>query len=163
MTAAEKLGSAFQQERQPSPATSNAISGSAFTAYRVLVHDYQSSWVQELRSRFDRLTALPIGWDGYGGRPVSWQCANFVANMLERLHQDNVPPPSLVPGADGSLQVEWHRNQFDVELDVLGVQNVVATRIDRLSGVEEVVEIQSDFSAIVPWINALSSGGRLLD
>jgi hypothetical protein len=121
-----------------------------------MISEWRSGWVMELRDRFDKLTALPVGWDGYAGRPVSFQCANFVANMLERLHQDNVPPPSLVPGSDGSLQVEWHRNNFSVELDVLGVQNVVATRVDRQTDVEETIELQSDFSAIVPWINDLA-------
>jgi len=110
----------------------------------------------DLQKRLDELTALPIGWDGYVGRPVSFQCANFVANMLERLHQANVPAPCLVPGSDGSLQAEWHRNNFDVELDVLGVQKVIATRINRQTNEEETIELQNDFSEIVDWISALA-------
>ena len=77
--------------------------------------------------------------------------------MLETLYQPNVPLPSLVPGSDGSLQVEWHRNMFDVELDVLDAQNIVATRVNCETDAEEVLEIENDFSAIVGWITDLSN------
>lgn len=162
MSSALRLGSAFQQARRSTRGHDRVASNSVFTSHRVRVPDLNSGWVLELRERLDELTALPVGWDGYVGRPVSFQCANFVANMLERLCQDNVPAPSLVPGSDGSLQVEWHRNHFDVELDVLGVQNVVATRVNHRTGEEETIEIQSDFSGIVDWISALSNDAEIL-
>lgn len=155
MNSAEKIGSAFQPSRHAIN-DQRVVSHAAFTSYRVLVPQDHSAWVVDLRRRLDELTSLPVGWDGYMGRPVSFQCANFVAKMLERLHRDNVPAPSLVPGSDGSLQVEWHRNNFDVELDVLGVQNVLATRINRQTAEEESIELQNDFAEIVDWITALA-------
>lgn len=126
------------------------------TSNLVSVSQLKSSWAKAVEDRLTELTCLPVGWDGYAGRPVSFPCAYFVANMLERLCQDHVPPPSLVPGSDGSLQVEWHRNNFDVELDVLDAQNVLATRVNLLTDEEEVIEIQNDFSGIVGWIKELS-------
>jgi hypothetical protein len=161
MSGALRPISAFQQTQRPARDYERVASNSVFTSYRVRVPEWSSGWVLELRKRLDELTALPVGWDGYAGQPVSFQCANFVANMLERLCQDNVPAPSLVPGSDGSLQVEWHRNHFDVELDVLGVQNVVATRVNQRTGDEESVEIQNDFSEIVDWISALSNDAEV--
>lgn len=134
---------------------------SAFSTYRVIVHGYQSDWSLALRDRLDELTSLPVGWDGYNGRPVSCQTAHFVINMLERLCQDGVPAPHLVPGSDGSLQVEWHRNNYDVELDVLGPQNVVATRYNLLTDEEVILEIQNDFAEVVDWIRALSDANQV--
>lgn len=149
--------SAFQGTRRlAGDAGRGGGASNIFTSHRVIVSGSSSSWFVQLRERLDELTSLPVGWDGYAGRPVTFQCANFAANMLERLCQEGVPAPSLVPGSDGSVQAEWHRNMFDVELDVLGVQNVVATRVNRNTGEEEVIEIQSDFSQIVDWISALA-------
>jgi len=158
MSLAWKEGTtAFQDSQKARYIQPDQFIGSAFTSYRVVVPQNDSSWVRILEERLNELTSLPTGWDGYRGKPVSFQCAYFVANMLERLYQPNVPAPSLVPGSDGSLQVEWHRNMFDVELDVLDAQNIVATRVNCKTDDEQVIEIENDFSEIVDWITALSS------
>lgn len=159
MNDALKAPSAFQQARPARiPQGANITGALSSSIYRIPT--WRSVWVSQLKDRLNELVALPHGWDGYTGSPVSFQCASFVANMLERLYQEDVPTPSLVPGSDGSLQVEWHRNMFDVELDVLDAQNVVATRLNLQTHEEEVFEIQNDFSAIVPWISALSNGSQ---
>lgn len=123
-------------------------------------------WLMDLKRRFDELTELPRGWDGYGGRPVSFTCAQFAANLLERLFQEGVPAPSLVPGGDGTLQFEWHRNLYDVEVDVLGPYDVVAVRRDLVTGRVEELELTADFTPLSDWISdlarvriALAAGG----
>ena len=57
-----------------------------------------SSWVRALESRFEEVTALSSGWDGYAGKPVSFGCATFAANLLEAICIDSLPAPQLVPG-----------------------------------------------------------------
>lgn len=148
---------AFQESHEAGYTRPNKPIVSVFTPYRVVVPQNNSNWARIIEARLNELTSLPRGWDGYHGKPVSFQCAHFVANMLETLYQPNVPLPSLVPGSDGSLQVEWHRNMFDVELDVLDAQNIVATRVNCETDAEEVLEIENDFSAIVGWITDLSN------
>jgi hypothetical protein len=125
------------------------------TSYRVVVQENRSHWYQALQGRFNELVKLPRGWDGYAGQPVSWDCVSFAAKILERFCKDDLSPPSLVPGGDGTLQIEWHKNNYDVELDVLGPNEVVATRYDRVAGVEEVLELQNDFTQVQDWIDAL--------
>lgn len=156
MTNVSMPSSAFQQKKSPAGDYQRNVSNSVFTSHRIRVPELHSHWALALQDRLNELTSLPVGWDGYVGLPVSFQCAHFVVSMLERLCQGDVPPPSLVPGSDGSLQVEWHRNMFDVELDVLDVQNVVATRVNRRSGEVEVLDIQNDFSTVAGWISELS-------
>lgn len=135
---------------------SHSDSHEVFTQHRVRVPELNSIWATQVEDRLNELTSLQVGWDGYAGKPVSFQCAFFVANMLQRLCQKNVPAPSIVPGSDGSLQVEWHMNSFDVELDVLSPQHVVATRINHRNDEEEVIEIKNDFTDVVEWVKALS-------
>lgn len=117
-----------------------------------------SQWVQELESRLNSLTKLPIGWDGYQGKPVSFSCAKFAANLIESICVDNVPAPQLVPGSDGTLQLEWHLNDYDIEIDVLAPFEVVATRYDHVTGEEDEIEVQSDFSKLAEWVTALEAG-----
>lgn len=114
-----------------------------------------SQWVQELESRLNWLTGLPIGWDGYQGKPVSLHCASFAANLIESLCVDNVPVPQLVPGSDGTLQLEWHLNDYDIEINVLAPFEVVAARYDHVTGEEDEIEVRSDFSELAEWMAAL--------
>ena len=126
------------------------------TAY-VRVPVPNSLWFQILKKRFDDICSLPVGWDGYAGCPVSFNTAIFAANLLERLYLDGVPEPTLVPGSDGTLQMEWHRNQFDVEIDVLGPYEVLATRTDHANNTEQEIELESDFSVLADWISDLKA------
>ena len=112
-------------------------------------------WVQELESRLNSLTGLPIGWDGYQGKPVSFSCASFAANLIGRICVDNVPAPQLVPGSDGTLQLEWHLNGYDIEINVLAPFEVVAARYNHATSEEEEIEVQSDFSELAEWVTAL--------
>ena len=110
---------------------------------------------QELESRLGELTRLPAGWDGYQGKPVSFGNAEFAANLIESICFDNIPAPQLVPGSDGTLQLEWHMNGYDIEIDVLAPFEIVATRHDRVAGEEDEIEVQSDFTELAEWVKAL--------
>lgn len=115
-------------------------------------------WIENLKDRFDRLTSLPRGWDGYTGMPVSFTCAHFAATILERLFVDDVPPPTLVPGSDGTIQFEWHRNQYDVEVDILGPYEIVALRRNLKTNVVEERELNTDLTCLSDWIASLKDG-----
>lgn len=124
------------------------------------VNNLSSPWIEILRDRFDELVSLPVGWDGYNGRPVSFTCAQFAANLIESLCDDGLPPPSLVPGSDGTLQIEWHRNQYDIEIDVLAPYQVVATRFDHQTAQQQELDLTSDFTIIASWLSELKTNGR---
>lgn len=128
-----------------------------FTQHRVVVQDNpSSSWVQQLEKRFEKLLNLRNGWDGYNGRAVSFNNAVFAAHLLNRICDARVPAPSLVPGSDGTLQAEWHRNGFDIEIDILAPTCIRAYRRRLSDDFEEEVELQSDVSLLARWISELA-------
>ena len=129
----------------------------------VRVAHLRSDWMRDLRDRFDELTSLPKGWDGYNGRPVSFTCAHFAANLLERLANPEVPAPYLVPGSDGTVQLEWHRNNFDVEIEVLAPYQVIATRYSYDSDAAEELHLDSDFTKLQVWIEELKDRPAMID
>lgn len=148
---------AFQNDRpnifHMHQSRSGATSSGNWT--KAIVGWYYSSWMRLLESRLNDLTSLPQGWNGYRSLPVSFSCAGFAASLLERICTDGLPPPSLVPGADGTLQIEWHRNGYDVEIDVLGPNHVVATRCNIRDDSEETLLLENDFTPLVEWMTDL--------
>lgn len=65
-------------------------------------------WQSEALARLAELEGLSPNWDGYGGRPVTRRHANRAMTFLGRIMRDDLPPPEIVPLADGGVQLEWH-------------------------------------------------------
>jgi hypothetical protein len=122
----------------------------------VRVPQHRSRWVHALEGTLEKLTSLPRRWDGYAGQPVSFRVAFFAANLLERICDDDLPPPSLVPGSDGSLQIEWHCYGYDVEIDVRAPLDVHCFRYRLETGEEEEIQLTTDFTRLQKWVQDMS-------
>ncbi len=156
MNALSDFNTVFQDEVPNYRSSGSTISSLNMRLPRVRVQNNRSEWAKKLEVRFDELTSLPKGWDGYDGIPVSITCARFAAKLVERLYVKGVGVPQLVPGADGTLQLEWHMNQYDLEIDVLAPYEVVATLYDHLTEQEQEIEVQTDFTELSEWVISLS-------
>ncbi len=155
MTVMPQQITTFQDKTLNYIPSENTVSSLPIVPRRTRVDQPTSAWFQKLEDRFSELTSLPRGWDGYTGKPVSFPCAYFAANLIERLYVKGVREPALVPGSDGTLQIEWHYNRYDIEADVLAPYKVVAYRLDHMTGREEEMEIQADFTKLADWVIAL--------
>lgn len=66
------------------------------------------------------MAALPWWTDNWSSGATRTQGA-AIAYMLETLLEvldSQAPPPSVVPTWNGGVQVEWHRNGIDLEIEV---------------------------------------------
>ncbi len=156
MAAPTNFSSTVFQEEVAAIPTSDSQSSTIFPQHRVRIDNHNSRWMKELAERFDDIVGLSKGWDGYAGEPVSFTTAQFAAQMIERLCIPDVPAPSIVPGSDGSLQVEWHVGGFDIELDVTAPLAVDAYRMNQNTGAEDELEVESDFTQIAQWISEVA-------
>jgi hypothetical protein len=97
-----------------------------------------SPWFRELGKRFAAVRGLEDGWDG----PQSVSVERLLIGRVDRFLKDalfEVPDPMLpfvVPAADGSLQIEWHRRDLDLEVFFSREGHVSALLEDRKAGVE---------------------------
>lgn len=76
-------------------------SQSSFTVARAC----GNAWVDD---QLSRIASLPQNWDGYGADPVDHAQLRIMSNLLAATLPQGAPAGSIVPGADGSLQAEWH-------------------------------------------------------
>lgn len=120
-------------------------------------------WRPRLQVRFNELMTLEEGWDGYQGQPVAVTVAKFAASLLEQICIEGMWEPALVPGSDGTMQIEWHRYGYDVEIDVLGPNNIVATRFNHHNDQEEVVAVENDVSILITWMKDLVTTRNALE
>lgn len=73
-------------------------------------------WLRSAVERVEDLTALAVGWDGYQARSIDAGMALQVVSFLLDHAYLPVPEPSIVPLADGGIQIEWHEHGIDLEI-----------------------------------------------
>lgn len=132
------------------------IAKPSFSVRRLIFRENMHEWKSDTSGRLDQLIKLPVGWDGYNGRPVDFFLACYVAGLLDTLYRDTLPAPSIVPGGDGTLQVEWHLADMDIELDILAVNRVRAWRRDDRNGSENEAEVEDDFALVSGWLGEMA-------
>ena len=98
-----------------------------------------------------------MGWNGYRAGPVEFRTANFALNMLKSVCGPDAPAPSVVPGVNGDLQIEWHLKNGDIELHVRAPNDVHAWRQTPTTHEDgEELTLTVDFTEIVRWIKELT-------
>jgi hypothetical protein len=138
-----------------SPATNVVAMPTA--SKRILISELDREWRDPVGKRLEELIRLERGWDGYRGAPVSFEIAHFAVRMLEAACGLQAPTPQIVPGSQGDLQIEWHTERGDVELDVLAPNNVRAWRRTTSTGPDgEEIALTNDFSVVAVWIKELT-------
>lgn len=75
-------------------------------------------WVRRLGSQLNELLELGEGWDGYRAKSISEFSVKAVIAIMVEVMNDGLAFPHIFPLPDGGLQLEWHADGDDVELEV---------------------------------------------
>jgi hypothetical protein len=120
---------------------------------RVTLSEPEVTWAEAVRDRLNHICALPVGWDGYRGRPTRFDVAEFAVQLLRRVCKPHTATPAIVPLPSGGLQIEWHTGNVTIELIIRAPYRVEAWVSDPLAqgdGIE--LLLSTDFTVIVPWV-----------
>jgi hypothetical protein len=124
---------------------------------RILISDNTTAWSDVVKKRLEELIQLPFGWDGYQGTHVSFQNASFALRVLEAICGVKTRAPQIVPGLSGDLQIEWHTLQGDLEIHVIGPNNVHAWRARASDNPEgEELVLRNDFATVAQWVKEIT-------
>lgn len=74
-----------------------------------------ASWYD---ARLDAIADLKADWDGYGAPPIPLCVISQMRSLLGRFLPKGSARGFIVPGADGSLQAEWHMREGSLGLIV---------------------------------------------
>ena len=75
------------------------------------------SWLLSTVDRIRELVMLPVGWDGHDGRPVDIDLAAFAVQFLLQMLEPDGPAPQIVPLSYGGIQLEWHEQGIDLDVE----------------------------------------------
>jgi hypothetical protein len=72
-------------------------------------NDYQRAFRE-----VEQLDSLTDGWDSYEGRAITKEAMTAATRALIALRDH---APSIVPTAQGGVQLEWHVARVDMEIE----------------------------------------------
>lgn len=110
----------------------------------------------DIETRLHELYQLPSGWDGYQGQSLTQANLDLARRLLRAIMAPEMPHPSFVPGADGSLQVEWHVDGIDIEADLINGRIVTLSRVEREIDMEDTVEEDEAIRMLTEWLEPLA-------
>jgi hypothetical protein len=115
----------------------------------------QCDWRFSAEHRLVALSRLKKGWDGHSASPVNRDALEFAAQVIAAFMQPRVPAPAIVPLADGGVQIEWHRRGWDLEISVLGPNNIYVYAYELASQSEHELEVSTDLSPIGNYLDLI--------
>jgi hypothetical protein len=106
-----------------------------------------------------QLRTLSDGWDGPGSQPVPnralFLAEGIIRDTLEG--RPNATAPFLVPGGDGSIQIEWHEKAGEIELSIDANGQFYVWGRSHVSGQEFEGEGEEALHLFARWAPRLSA------
>ena len=93
-------------------------------------------WEHGALSQLASIVLLQKDWDSYGADPIGWSRVQQAFGLLHSVMDDRTPPPVLVPMTNGSIQLEWHVLDVDLEVELLSDTSIAVWYKDRLGQLE---------------------------
>jgi hypothetical protein len=114
------------------------------------------SWSDSVGDRLAQLLKFTAGWDGHTGRPISPTVAVYAYYLVPRLMRPGTPPPFVAPLASGGVQLEWHRNGWDLEIEIKGPGQLYAYARELATGREWEADMTDDLGQLQPKLDAIA-------
>jgi len=83
-------------------------------------------WMRPVLEAFNTLLGLKPGWDSYRAPKVKPEVGRAAFDLLRDIMRAKTPVPSIVPTADGGVQIEWHTKGIDLEIEVRSATQATA-------------------------------------
>ncbi len=77
------------------------------------------TWIDKAIDDLMQLKKLPDNWDSYGSPKISIEFIKIAVDFLRNLEYEPLSPPFVVPVSGGSIQLEWQKDNRELEVEFL--------------------------------------------
>jgi len=77
------------------------------------------SWLSASLKKIGELRELRAGWDSYNAQPIQERAIQEGSDLLMYLARLDLPEPRIVPTSAGGIQLEFQKDERELELEIL--------------------------------------------
>lgn len=121
----------------------------------------QPSWVEPVKQQLQEIVHLQEGWDGFGARPIRADVLVFAIELLRNVMRADTPAPHITPMSHEGVQLEWHENGKDLEIEIETPGEAWVSFEDQTDGIDNSWQITSDFRSLSDPITKLANQNSL--
>ena len=100
-------------------------------------------WQIEAVRKITAFAQYKDGWDTYSAKRLKPEAGIFALKILSDTMAFDPPMPAIVPTLSGGVQLEWHRNARDIEVEINGTYDVTVWCYDHQTDTEETFDLSS--------------------
>jgi hypothetical protein len=120
--------------------------------------DNEAKWddlLRDLRMSLNSLANLAEDWDSYGAPPINLDQLEQASDFLNRVMLPGTPAPSILPTPLGSVQIEWHTEGIDFEVQTTSDSTFELSYVDSVKEQEWDETLENDWSRITEVMREL--------
>jgi len=115
-----------------------------------------AAWFVPVRHSVYELLSLEENWDSYGAAPIRQEFLASASSLLQSIMDEDTPLPSIVPTTPGGVQVEWHCDGIDLEIEIESTSRINVYFEDARTGVSWEEAFTSDLHKLSTVVSMLS-------
>jgi len=112
-------------------------------------------WLPPTVETMNELLGLQPNWDSYGARCVEKHAVETALEILGMVMKPSTSPPTVVPTVEGGIQIEWHQNNIDLEVEVKPEGQVLMFRQGGSQPEVSDVDVSLEFRGLADVIDNL--------
>jgi hypothetical protein len=113
-------------------------------------------WLKETEETLRGFATLPAGWDSYRAKSIEPHVVDAVIELLHRIVQHNTLKPAVVPTNRGGIQIEWHTQGVDLEIEITPHGRIRLLYDNPQENIEEEFELGIDTKPLADLIVKVS-------
>jgi len=119
-------------------------------------HRDPPEWSKETEETLRGFTTLPEGWDSYRAMGIEAHVVDAAIELLHRIVQNNTLKPAVVPTNRGGIQIEWHTQGVDLEIEITLHGGIRLLCVNPEEDAEEEFELGLDLTPLADLIAKVS-------
>ena len=113
-------------------------------------------WLQRAEHTLQRFLTFQERWDSYQARRIDPHVIDTVRQLIRRYMRRDTPEAQLVPTNRGGVQLEWHTQGIDLEIDVISPGHLHLFYSNTTNHEESELDIDAPFMDLEAYITPLS-------
>ncbi|CAN5570107.1 hypothetical protein BH11PLA2_BH11PLA2_36230 [soil metagenome] len=84
----------------------------------------EKAWVRVAIAKLEKIGRLKHDWDSYGGSPLDKKTQDSTYKLIMSIDDQELPNPHMELGSDGSVQMEWQKDNKELDFGIHGDSTV---------------------------------------